>query len=182
MREKNSHPFFSQLTGSAHKNFGCFGTVTVKPRNWPTPKSSLALKTLLQKTYKSLCFVVVAIVFSSTEPVPLPDRSEERRRGEDPAGERGRRVEGLLWRRVSGDSGRICHEIRGGVHLSGYDVSTSLIYGLLPHQSVIVLTGRVEGSVGRWEESWRNRGVVKMSLQQIRSRGRQSSSFIRLID
>lgn len=31
-----------------------------------------------------------------TEPVPLPDRGEERRRGEDPEGERGRGVEGLL--------------------------------------------------------------------------------------
>lgn len=31
-----------------------------------------------------------------TEPVPLPDRGEEQRGGEDPAGERGRGVEGLL--------------------------------------------------------------------------------------
>lgn len=31
-----------------------------------------------------------------TEPVPLPDRGEERRGREDPAGERGRGVEGLL--------------------------------------------------------------------------------------
>lgn len=64
------------------------------------------------------------------EPVPLPDRGEEQWGSEDPTGERGRGVEGLLWRRISGDSGWVRHEIRSGVHLSGYDVSTALIYGL----------------------------------------------------
>lgn len=83
-----------------------------------------------------------------TEPVSLPDGGEEQRRGEDPPGERGRGVEGLLWRRVSGDSGRVRHEIRSGVHLSGYDVSTTLIYGLLPHPYVTVSFSSVEEKEG----------------------------------
>lgn len=99
-----------------------------------------------------------------TEPLPLPDRGEEQRGGEDPAGERGWCVEGLLWWCVSGDSGWVRYEIRRGVHLSGYDVSTTLIHGLLLHQSVIVSFGRVEDRKRR-----ERNGVVKVSSQQNHS-------------
>lgn len=78
------------------------------------------------------------------EPVPLPDWGEEQRSGEDSSGERGRGVEGLLWWRLSGDSGWVRHEIRSGVHLSGYDVSSTLIYGLFPRQSVTVSFSKVK--------------------------------------
>lgn len=48
----------------------------------------------------TLCSIIVTrsllSVVPFVEPVPLPDRGEEQRGGEDPAGERGRGVEGLL--------------------------------------------------------------------------------------
>lgn len=90
------------------------------------------------------------------EPVPLPDRGEEQRSGEDSSGERGWGVEGLLWWRISGDSGWVRHEIRSGVHLSGYDVSSTLIYGLFLHQSVTVLFSKVKERrrQGRRAEKW----------------------------
>lgn len=132
-----------------------------------TEASLLWLAVTLYSITVVTCFVLS--LMPHTEPVPLPDRGEEQRGSEDPAGQRGRGVEGLLWRRVSGDSGWVRHEIRSGVHLSGYDVSTTLIYGLLPHQSVIVSFSRVEER-RRWEkESRRGKGVVKMSPQQNQS-------------
>lgn len=130
-------------------------------------KTSLLLLVVTPCSITMTCSVLSLMPL--TEPVPLPDRVEEQRGGKDPAGERGRGVEGLLWRRVPRDSGWVCHEIRSGVHLSGYDVSTTMIYGLLPHQSVTVSFGRVEER-RRWEkESRRRRVVVKMSPQQNQS-------------
>lgn len=101
-----------------------------------------------------------------SEPVPLPHGGEEQRRGEDPSGERGRGVEGLLRRRVPGDSGWVCHEIRRGVHLSGHDVSTNpwsmASFNLNP--SVIVTSGRAK------ETREKERGKIgKKSPQQYLS-------------
>ena len=135
---------------------------------WHTlKKKSLLLIVVTQCSIIVTCSILSLMPL--TEPVPLSDWGEEQRGGEDPAGERGWSMEGLLWRRLSGDSGRVCHEIRSGVHLSGYDVSTTLIYGLLPHPSVIVLFGRVEERRRSEKERRRNRGVVKMSPQQNQS-------------
>lgn len=47
----------------------------------------------------TLCFIIVTcsvLSFNHSEPVPLLDRGEEQRGSEDPVGERGRGVEGLL--------------------------------------------------------------------------------------
>lgn len=124
-------------------------------------KMSPALLACLLFLVVTLCSLTMPCSFLSlvplTEPVSPLDRGEEQRGSEDPTGERGRGVEGLLWRRVSGDSGWVRHEIRSGVHLSGYDVSTTLIYGLLPHQSLIVSFRRVEER-RRWEKESRRAG------------------------
>ena len=156
---------------------------TIKSYSWVKTKCDKGLHCLAYSTsHKEVQLLLLAVTLCSvtatcsvlssvplTEPVPLPDRGEERRGREDPAGERGRGVEGLLWRRVPGDCGWVRHEIRSGVHLSGYDVSTTLIYGLSPRRSVNVSFGRVEGR-RRWEkESRRRRGAVKMSPQQNQS-------------
>lgn len=42
--------------------------------------------------------------------------------------QRGRCLEGVLWGDSSGDSWRVCHEIRSRVHLSGHDVSASCYF------------------------------------------------------
>lgn len=104
------------------------------------------------------------------EPVPLPDRGEEQRRGEDPPGERRGGLEGLLWRRVPGDSGWVRHEIWSGVHLSGHDVSTTS--DLWPFYLA-------NPSLSHWpewrrpketqKESRRRGTVIKMSPQQNES-------------
>lgn len=100
------------------------------------------------------------------EPVSLPDRVEEQRSGEDSTGERGRGVEGLLWRCVSGDSGWVCHEIRSGVHLSGHDVSTAS--DLWPFTSPIChcLIRQSEGDKETGKERWGGKWSSRSPPQQ----------------
>lgn len=145
-----------------HGQYTCLHEVPLKPSMCD---KIVFIRRQLYYWYRLASTISLKLLFyllcHSTEPVPLPDGSEEQRGGEDPAGERGRRVEGLLWRRVSGDSGWICHEIRGGVHLSGYDVSTTLIYGPFPNQSVIVSLSRVEGRMEKREGEQNKYGSCK---------------------
>lgn len=63
--------------------------------HWRTShKASLLLLVVTVCSITATCSVLSLVPL--TEPVPLPDRGEEQRGGEDPAGERGRGVEGLL--------------------------------------------------------------------------------------
>ncbi len=57
-------------------------------------ETSLLLLDVTLRSVTITCSVLSLV--PRTESVPLPDRGEEQRGGEDPAGERGRGVEGLL--------------------------------------------------------------------------------------